>query len=148
MAIAQGTSSTWRDISKIEESIIAWKQYLETNYGDEGVEGKPPDVWSLGERKFVCRPDEGLTPSAFPRCIGQNENKIGSQSIGFECSQNSAEELAEQLLGELDKAAAEVCKLVTAFTSSFLFCLHLARTLFTRSDDQNCSDRSQLWNGR
>lgn len=132
MAITQGTASTWSDISKIEESIVAWRQYLETNYGakvsSEGVEGKPPNICGLGERKVsMCRADEGLTP-AFPSCTGQNEDsKIGTQNGGLVCLKNSAEELAEQLLGELDKAAAKVCNLITGFRSSFLILSSLGK---------------------
>jgi hypothetical protein len=61
----------------MEESIVAWRQYLETNYG--------ADVES---------------------CDGVEGERTTSV-----CPKNSAEELAEQLLGEVDKAAAKVCAL-------------------------------------
>lgn len=158
MAISQGTS-TWSDISKTEESIVAWRQYLETNYGakvpSEVVEGKPPNLWSLGERKVpMCRVDGGLSASAIPRCGGQYEvNKIESQIGGLVCPNNSAEELAEQLLGELDKAAAKVCNLITGFKSSFLIWSSLAKSVGLSSalflpTDQHSDSRSRLWNAR
>lgn len=52
----QGTSP-WNDVSKIEENIVAWRQYLEKNYGatavSGGVEGTGPNKLKLSDEEDV-----------------------------------------------------------------------------------------------
>ncbi|XP_024399064.1 uncharacterized protein [Physcomitrium patens] len=107
-------STTWTDISKIEESILAWRQYLGTNYGAGkplgGGEEKCSKYPNWSERtKSLYGADESLAPVRYPRYTGQSEDRnFGLRSGGIACPRNSTEDLAEQLLGELDKAAAKV----------------------------------------
>lgn len=114
--ITQG-ASTWSDISKIEESILDWRRYLETNYGAKvPSERKSPNKWSSVVRTVsMCGADE---TSVCTRCSGQDEDiKQRSQSGGLVCPKNSAAELTEQLIRELDKAATKVCSLNIGFPS-------------------------------
>lgn len=126
MVATQG-STTWTDISKIEESILAWRQYLGTNYGAGkplgGGEEKCSKYPNWSERtKSLYGADESLAPVRYPRYTGQSEDRnFGLRSGGIACPRNSTEDLAEQLLGELDKAAAKVRSLITGLNASFIF---------------------------
>lgn len=52
MRNTQGTSP-WNDVSRIEENTVAWRQYLEKNYGAEAVSGKSPNKLKLSDEVDV-----------------------------------------------------------------------------------------------
>lgn len=117
--ISQG-ASTWSDISKIEESIVAWRRYLETNYGAKvpSKKNSPNKCRSVERMVSMCGADERSTTSSCPRSSGQDgDAKLGSRSGGPACPKSSAAEITEQLIRELDKAAAKVSRLKIGFPS-------------------------------
>ncbi|KAG0615159.1 hypothetical protein M758_5G019800 [Ceratodon purpureus] len=99
------------DTSSIEESIVAWSQYLEKNGAPSvGAEKRSPNKFNLVEsRALLSGADKWLAPLAYPRFDGLNEGRrIGVLSGGLACSRDLSEDSTDQLLGESDKTTAKV----------------------------------------